>query len=331
MTRKYMFYPGCSMQSTAKAYLDSLDALQEKLDIELVELDDWNCCGATEYHSVHSLAAHALIGRNLAVAQEMSNGSRTLTAACSACYLNLSKTDHYMNQDENLASLVNNSLSAGGMQYDPGSVEVRHLLDVIYNDIGIQKLAELVEKPLKGLRVAAYYGCMLTRPDYNNQWDSTEYPNVLEEIMTTLGATAVDFPMKTHCCGGHMTQISPETAYELIWKLVDKADRHGADILVTVCPMCQLNLDVYQVEMNKFYGTDYQMPILFFTQLIGVALGLAPEVLGIGKEFVGASEALAKIDEPDTQPERPKAKKRKKKKEGLPMPHMAGINGDSDG
>lgn len=319
---KYSFYPGCSLQKSSKSYLDSLNAIKGTLGMELKELKDWNCCGATDYQSVHQLPAHALVGRNLAIAQQMSNGSDTLMAACSACYLNLSKTDHYMAENPELNAKVNQALAAGGLHYDPGSVKVRHLLDVIYNDVGLDKIKEKVVRPLKGLRIAAYYGCMILRPDYNGYFKNPEYPTELDDITRALGAEVIDFPLKTHCCSGHMTLISPEVAYELIRRLIHGAAEYDTDIMVTLCPMCQLNLDAYQVEMNKFFNTNYHVPVLYFTQLIGLAFGMSPQDLGLGKEFVDARSALAKIgvEIPVEEPAEPR--RRPKKEEGLPMPRM---------
>lgn len=318
---KYLFYPGCSMQRSARPYLDSLKAIEEKLGIELIEVEDWNCCGATEYSSVNRTASHALVGRNLAIAEKMSNGTNTLVAPCSACYLNLSKTDHFMSEDPLFKARINQALSAGGLSYTPGSVDIRHALDVFFNDIGIEKIRKEVVNPLRGLRVAAYYGCMVVRPDPNNKFGNPEYPTVLEELLEALGAEVIDFPMKTHCCSGHMTQISGETAYELIRRLVYGATRYDADLLVTLCPMCQLNVDAYQSETNRFFHTDYQVPILYFSQLIGLAFGIEAVDLGIGKEFVDPRPALAKIGvEIEEQPVR----KKTKKETGLPMPHMPG-------
>lgn len=321
---KYLFYPGCSMQRSAIPYMDSITAIESKLGIELIEVDDWNCCGATEYCAVNRTASHALVARNLAVAESMSNGTSTLLAACSACYLNLDKTDHYMREDSKFRMRINDALSAGGLNYKPGSVDVRHVLDAIINDIGLEEIKSRVERPLKGLRVAAYYGCMIVRPDMEHKFGSYEYPTELEDLMVALGAEVIDFPMKTHCCSGHMTQISAETAYELIRRLIYGATRYEADLLVALCPMCQLNIDAYQNETNRFFNTNYEVPILYFTQLIGLAFGIEPKKLGIGREFVDPRPALAKIGVEIA--EEPPAKKSKRDM-GLPMPQMPDKHG----
>jgi heterodisulfide reductase subunit B len=320
---KYLFYPGCSLQKSAKPYMDSIQAIQPVLEMEIEEVEDWNCCGATEYMAVHRMASQALVGRNLALAQQQTNGTNTLMAACSACYMNLAKAEHYMQKNEQLSTLVNDALAAGGLHYDPGALNVRHLLDVVYNDIGLEKIAQLVKKPLKGLRVAPYYGCMIVRPDPFNRFQSTEYPRGMDKLLRVLGAEVIDFPLKTHCCSGHMTQISPDVAYELIRRLVEGAEGYKADMMVTLCPMCQLNLDAYQGETNKHFSTNFHMPVLYFTQVMGLAFGIPPEELGIGKEFVDARPALAKIGVEVPVEEAPKRKSsRKKKQEGLPMPRM---------
>lgn len=326
----YMFYPGCSLQRSARPYLDSLMAIAGPIGLEMVEIPDWNCCGATEYVSVHHLAAHALVGRNLALAAAQADGTRTVMAACSACYLNLARTDSYMQEDADLNAQVNDALSAGGLSYKPGSVRVRHLLDIIVNDIGLDVVRSKVVKPLKGLRIAPYYGCMIARPDRSNRWDNVEHPVALDRLMKAIGVEVVDYPMKTHCCGGHMTQINAPAAYELIRRLVHGAAEYEADALVTLCPMCQLNLDAYQAEMNRFFRTNYRMPVLYFTQLMGLAFGATPEALGLGREFVDSRPALSRIgvelpaSEAEVETAAARASRKKAAKEGLPMPSMPG-------
>jgi heterodisulfide reductase subunit B len=319
--KKYLFYPGCSMEDVARAYMVSLMAVKEKLEFELQEIEDWNCCGATEYFSVNQLPAYALVGRNLALAQEQANGLEKIIAPCSACYLNLAKTNHYMGENKKLNNDVNTALGAGGLKYTPGSLEVQHLLDALYNDIGLDTIKQHVTHPLKGLRVAAYYGCLLFRPDVNKRWSTPESHMAFEEIMEALGAEAVDYPMKAECCSGHMPQIDRSTAYEMIRRLIAGAADQGADVIVTLCPMCQLNLDMYQNEMNRFFRKRYKVPVLFITQLMGLAYGYTPDELGIGTEFVKSFPALKKIGK-EPPAEEGKTDK-KEKKEGLPMPNMS--------
>ena len=323
MPNRYAYYPGCSLEKNARSYHVSAMFVAEKLGVELAEVPDWNCCGATEYFAIAALPAYALVARNLALAESMplNGGQRHLVAPCSACFLNLSKTDHYMAEDGRLAARVNEALAAGGLHYDPGAVFVRHLLDVIVDDIGYQQVQKKVTKPLFGLRVAPYYGCLITRPDYNRVHNEPEHPFCLDDLLAALGATVIDYPVKTACCGGHMTQISEDTALELIRRLLKAAADYRADAIVTLCPMCQLNLDGYQPQVNRHFGTDYHIPILYFTQLMGLAFGASPDDVGIGKEFVDARPVLDKIQEKPPE-ESKKRRKKRRDKQALPMPEL---------
>jgi heterodisulfide reductase subunit B2 len=320
--KEYIFYPGCSLETSAGAYHDSLMAILEPLGIQFHTIEDWNCCGATEFHSVSQLQAHALVGRNLALATKESSHSRTVVAPCSACYLNLAKTDHYMKEVPQLNKQVNQALSAGGLQYRPGSLQILHLLDIIVNDIDLDTVRQAVVRPLTGLRVAPYLGCMVPRPDFESRFSSTDYPTELDRLLKALGAEVVYYPLKTHCCGGHMTQITPTTAYEMIGRLIVEADYRKADLMATLCPMCQLNLDAYQSDTNRYLQANYNMPVLYFTQLMGLAFGKDPQSLGIGKEIVSASAALSRIGIQTPVEEPAPARKKKAKPEGLPMPVM---------
>jgi heterodisulfide reductase subunit B len=314
---KYIFYPGCSMEGSAKAYYDSLKQLTSPLQMELEEIHDWNCCGATEYLSINLIPAYSLIARNLALAAKQVNGTNEVMAPCSACYLNLEKADYYMAERPALGEKVNEALAAGGLHYEPGSLQIRHLVDVMVNDVGLDTIKSKVVRPLKGLRIAPYLGCMVPRPDYAGRWSDHEHPSELDDLMKALGADVIEFPLKTSCCGGHMTQIGPETAYELIRRLVSSAEEFEADIMVTVCPMCQMNLDAYQDETNRYFGTNFHMPIVFFTQLMAVAFGVDPKDAGFGMELVSAKQALARIG---VEVPAPAEAAPRKKAAGLPMP-----------
>ncbi|HEY6056482.1 MAG TPA: CoB--CoM heterodisulfide reductase iron-sulfur subunit B family protein [Candidatus Limnocylindrales bacterium] len=321
----YLYYPGCSLDSSARAYQESIDAISETLGLAFEELDDWNCCGATEYLSLNRTAAHSLIGRNLAIAERQVNGSRTVVAPCSACYLNLSKTDHAMAESPVLRQDVNVALGQAGLHYDPGSLEIRHLLDIIINEVGLKRIAAAVTRPLAGLNVAPYLGCMVPRPDYAGLWTQHERPRELDRLLAALGAHVIDFPLATECCGGHMAQISTEMGFTLIRRLVATAQARGADLMVTVCPMCQMNIDAFQGEMNHHFKTNYEMPILFFTQLMGLAFGREPRKLGIGRELVSAARALARIGVPVPEPSEEDQKAARiaeahRRKTALPMP-----------
>ena len=318
--KDYLLYPGCSMEASARAYNDSLKAVAGPLGLNLKEIEDWNCCGATEYLGLSTIPAYSLIARNLAIAAQDASGNRQLVAPCSACYLNLAKADHHMKEKPQLGSMVNEALHAGNLHYVPGTLEIRHLLDVIVYDVGLQTIEKLVVQPLTGLRIAPYLGCMVPRPDYSERWSDHDRPVELDMLLKTLGAEVVDYPLKTECCGGHMTQIGPDMAFELIRRLLAAADKLDTDAMVTICPMCQLNLDGFQGETNHHFNTNYHIPVLFFTQLMGLAFGIKPKELGFGAELVSARNVLESIGveaPPETPPAPPK---RPRKPEGLPMP-----------
>jgi heterodisulfide reductase subunit B len=224
---------------------------------------------------------------------------------------------------------VNEALAAGNLHYEPGSVDIRHLLDVMVHEIGLDIVKAKVTRPLSGLRVAPYLGCMVPRPDYHKRWSDPEHPTELDRLLKALGAEVIDFPLKTHCCGGHMTQIGPDTAYELIRRLLSAADQFKADVIAALCPMCQLNLDAYQGATNKHFGTDFEIPVVFFTQLVGLAFGFEAKELGFGREMVKANHALTRIGveppPPTEEDERAKRRRRPKKdSKSLPMPRLSG-------
>jgi heterodisulfide reductase subunit B len=284
---RYAYYPGCSLEAGSAAYDLSVRAVLQKLGLELDELDDWNCCGATEYFSQDELVATSVIARNLALV----DGSHDqLVAPCAACFLNLKKTDKLISENPSMRKKVDQALAAGGLSYKPGRVRVRHLLDVLYSDVGEAALKAKVVQPLTGLRVAPYYGCQIVRP--LNGFDNPEYPMTLDEMFTWLGAEVVDYPVKAHCCGGHMTQISEENAFELIRRLLQSAHDYHADLILCMCPMCQLNMDGYQGRVNNFFNTNFRLPIVYFTQLLGIALGIEMKKLGFGKELVAAEPVI---------------------------------------
>lgn len=319
---KYSFYPGCSLERNAASYLQSTLAVAKPLNIELVEIEDWNCCGASEYISLNKTAAFALIARNLAQACK-ADGLKDLVAPCSMCYLNLTKAERFLGEDATLRKNVNMALAAAGLSYQPGSIRSRHFLDVVVSDAGFDAVRSNVVRPLAGLRLAPYYGCLISRPGYAAFKDDPEYPLSLDRLLSALGAEVIDFPMKSHCCGGHMTQISESTGYDMIRRLVAGAAAYSADIIVAACPMCQLNLDAFQPGMNRYYKSNYAMPILYFTQLMGLAFGMDAATLGIGSEFISAKPAMAKIGVAVLDVQTPPAPRKSRRDDrSLPMPRM---------
>jgi heterodisulfide reductase subunit B len=284
--REYLYYPGCSLHSSGRSYDESSRAVAAALGAKLVELEDWNCCGATAYMGIKELTAFTISARNLALAEQKAN---EIVAPCSGCYVGLNKTNNYLKEFEDVHKKVNAALSEGQLTYN-GTVKVRHLLDVFTRDIGTEKVKQFVVKPLTGLKVGCYYGCQIVRP--RNEIDDPECPETMEALMKACGATPVDFAMKAFCCGGALMGTEEEIGLRLIKNLLHSASRSGVKILVTPCPLCQMNLDAYQDRAARKYKMDVRIPILYFTQLIGLALGIEPKKLGIGREIISASEVL---------------------------------------
>jgi len=287
--RYYTYFPGCtSSDGGAKAYNWSALAVARALDVELIELEDWNCCGSTPYTSVGELASFCTSARNLALAEKR---GLDLVTPCSACYVILSRTNSSLKEHPELRAKVDEALAAGGLEYH-GTVRVRHLLDIFANDIGYDEIASRVKRDLCGLKVAPYYGCQVVRP--GPSFDHPEFPQSLDRLIESLGAEATLFPLKARCCGGSLIISEEDVALELIDKLLESASNNGAECIVTVCPLCQTNLDLYQGRVNKKFKRSFNIPILFFTQLMGVAFGIEDKVLGLEKCIVSAEKTLAK-------------------------------------
>ena len=290
---KYLYYPGCSLKGTGRAYEESLLAVFDTLNIALEELEDWNCCGATAYMSISELKAFALSARNFALA-ERQNGAyqkTQLLVPCAACYLGLNKAQHYLNEYPELMSTVKEALGEAGLTLS-GPVNIRHPLDVIYNDIGIKTMKENVVRPLEGLKVACYYGCQIVRPYAD--FDDQSQPYTMDKIIQSLGAETIEWPLKTRCCGGSLTGTIKDVGLRLSYIIINEAKRRGCDMIATGCPLCQFNLECYQKEMRKLYGNERDIPIVFFTQIIGMALGINPRKLGLHRLFISPLTAFRK-------------------------------------
>ena len=287
--RYYTYFPGCSAsEGGARAYNWSTRAVSKILDMDLLELEDWNCCGSTPSGSVDELGAFCMAARDLALAEKR---GFDMVTPCSDCYLIFNRTNSYLKQYPQLRAKIDEALKAGGLAYH-GGVKVRHILDVITNDIGYDAIAAKVKKPLSGLKVAPYYGCQIVRPGFG--FDHPESPQSLDKLVTCLGAEPAFFPLKARCCGGSLIISEEDLALELMHKLLESAASNGAECLVTVCPLCQTNLDAYQSRVNKRYKASYNLPVLFFTQLMGVAFGLGGKDLGLKTSIVPAEKVLVK-------------------------------------
>jgi heterodisulfide reductase subunit B len=284
--KQYAYYPGCSLESLAKSYHQSAIESCRELGVELKEIEDWNCCGATAYFHADELLAYSLVARNLAKAEK---AGLDFVAPCSACYKNAYFTNAYLKEDPDLAEHINYALEADNLHVD-GTLNVRHLIEIFIEDVGLEEIEAKVTNPLKDLRVAPYYGCQLIRPRKNDE--NTEDPQYFEKLLSAIGAEPIDYGTKTRCCGGSLIITNREAALDMIRNLLLDAVKNEADVIATTCPMCNVNLEVYQRQVNREFGTDFSIPAMYFTQLIGSALGIASNRLGIGRELVSAAPAL---------------------------------------
>ncbi|MBI5603071.1 MAG: CoB--CoM heterodisulfide reductase iron-sulfur subunit B family protein [Deltaproteobacteria bacterium] len=269
----YFLYQGCSLEASGIHYMISLEAIGKVLGLHFKEIGDWNCCGASiSYVGGNELSVDVLAARNLALAE--AQGGMDIVAPCSSCYIVLNKVNHKLKEDPELMAKVNEVLAEGNLKYS-GKLKVRHILDVLYNDVGPDKIKAAVKKPLKGLKVAGYVGCQTVRP--YGEYDSVEKPVIQDRILEALGAEAVPFPKKMRCCGSGLFLTELEACFDLARDILEDAQSHGGQIISTACPMCQMNLEAYQKRMNKALGTHFNIPVVFITQLMAVAFGLSPK------------------------------------------------------
>jgi len=283
---KVAYYPGCSLHATARAYDESIRSIAGLMNLTLEEIEDWNCCGATAYMNVNEILSFALSARNLALA---ARSGLPVVSPCSACYTNLRKTEKYLAEVPDIKRKVDEALAAGGLRYDGGVVS-KHLLQVVVEDVGLDKVRALVKRPLAGLKVAPYYGCQIARPFAMEE--SVDNPVMLDRLLEALGAVAVPYAMKTICCGGSLMGTREEVALRLCRNLLLCAQQQSADCIAVTCPLCQMNVDTYQGRVNEAYGTSFHIPVLYFTQLMGVAFGIGAEDLGLQRGTVPAAALL---------------------------------------
>lgn len=268
---KYFYYPGCSLEGTAIEYNASTQAVMQALGAELTEIEDWTCCGASAAEATSYLLSIVLAARNLALAEGM-DLDRDILVPCSACYLNLRRVEEHVNQDEELLDKINEALSEEGVQYK-GGIKVRHLLDVMVNDFDPESVKGLVKRNMSGLKIAPYYGCQALRP--YGSFDDPQEPRSMEPIIKALGAEVYPWKMGAKCCGAGLMTSKKEVALELTGAILKAAQ--GADCIVTICPMCQMNQDSYQASISRARGEDLRISILYLPQLMGLALGLPDE------------------------------------------------------
>ena len=267
---KYFLYWGCSLEGSGANFLVSLEPVCKALGMEFEEIEDWNCCGASvSYAGANDLSIKVLNARNLALAE--SKAAHDIVAPCSSCYIQMIKVNHEIQEDEELKARVNEILAEGGLRYE-GGIRVRHIQDVLFNDVGLDTIRDRVVKPLKGLKIAGYVGCQSVRP--YGEYDSVEKPVVQDRLLEALGAEAVPFPKKIRCCGSGIFLPEMDYCLDLVKNILEDAVLHGAQLVSTVCPMCAMNLEMYQGRINRRYGTDFDIPVVYLTQLMAVAFGM---------------------------------------------------------
>lgn len=287
----YAYYPGCSLETAASPYDKSVREVFKALGINLHEIEDWNCCGATMYMSVNNTVAYSISARNLAIAQKM---GMDVCAPCSSCFTILQKTNRYIDWDPKEREKINQALAAANLTYDK-PVAVRHPLDILVNEIGLDTIKAKVVNSLAGLKVAPYYGCQIVRP--YGYFDDVDDPVTMDKLLQALGAEATHYPGKVRCCGGMLMTTEENIALKLNLGLLQAAVDNGAEMIATACPLCQMNLEAYQNKINQAFGRNFNIPIVYFTHLVGVALGMSPAKMGLDKLLVSPDKLLAMAKE----------------------------------
>ncbi len=286
----YSFYPGCSLTSTAVEFNRSIIESFKLLGISLKELNDWNCCGATALPSADSLLSYLLPARNLSLAEEC---NLDVAVACNACFVSLKRAERCLRENNSpIASRVREGLGEINREYR-GRSQVVHVLDLLADDLGWDEIAKKQKRSLEGLKVAPYYGCQFSRP-YSNLQEG-ENPQKMDRLLSLLGADVLEYDRKTKCCGGALITFNQDTAISLVNELLKEAVERGAEVIAVTCPLCHMNLDTYQSAVNKKLGTSYKIPVVFFTQLLGLSLGLSLAAVEAGRNFVPAEPVLAKV------------------------------------
>lgn len=279
-TPRIALYPGCSLEGSSASFAASLDAVFEALGIERNTLDDWSCCGATSAHAIDRKLYLALNLRNLALAEQQ--GYDELLAPCASCYNRLAGANHALLEDRDLLNALN---AETGIEYD-GRVRVRNVLDYLANVVGVERIAARVTKRLRDVKAVCYYGCLNTRVPRIKPFDTVEYPMSMDYIVRGLGAETIDWSYKTECCGASLFLTAESTSAKLAAKILKDAIARGANCIVVACPMCQNNLDTKQEEIRAEFDIPRAIPVVFVTQLMGIAFGLDANRLKMSHNFV---------------------------------------------
>lgn len=285
---KITYYPGCTLKSNAKNFEDSTLCSLKELGVEVEELPRWNCCGTVYSLATDDLIHHLASIRNLIRVKEAQ--SDAVMTLCAMCYNTLKRVNERVKADPESLTKIHKFMDEEKIAYQ-GDVRVRHLLEILRDDITFEAIAKKVRKPLKNLKVASYYGCLLVRPKEIGL-DDLENPTVLENLTNALGAISLDFPYKTECCGAYQTVDNPEMVAERTYSILTSARDRGAEVVALSCPLCAFNLDHRQKETVQKYPEFKKMPILYFTQLMGLALGCGEKDLRFDLHYVDPKPLL---------------------------------------
>lgn len=281
----YSYYPGCSLHASAKEYDESTRGLFKALKIGLQEVPDWICCGATPAHNVDELLSLSLCAKNLELSEQVDGD---LAVACAACFSRLKVTQHSLAENEEKRKQVEFALDAPLAVQKP----VKHLLEILAEDFGLDRLKVQMSRPLTGLKVACYYGCLLTRPPEVPQLDCTEAPTIMERVIRATGAETVDWSHRLECCGANFTLSRPGVVLKLSGEILESAKRAGAECIMVACPLCHGNLDIRQKEIEEASGEQYNLPVFYMTQLLALAAGVPPKKLGLDSMIVNPHPLL---------------------------------------
>lgn len=295
---KVAYYPGCALEGTGGPYDRSTRAIVSALDLNMENLKDYNCCGAMEVKNVHPMLQTYLSARNLAIAAEQM-GYDTVMAPCNGCYHNLKKAEFELATSEKALKTVQELAKKADDPVYKGDVRTVHLLEWLTEEVGAEGIKTRIKKKLNGIKIANYYGCMYTRPrqifpekDQGPGSESSYKPHFMDDLLGAAGAINVDFPLKTACCGGAHTLSDADTSTQLVLNLLQAAEDSGADVIATECPTCHSGLEMHQVRAEKVFGIKTNVKILYFTQLLGLALGLSPRKLGIHENISDSIDFL---------------------------------------
>ncbi len=283
------YYPGCSALGTSKEYEVSTQAICRHLGVFAKEIEDFSCCGSTPAHTMSHELSGALSARNLRLAADM-KADKVLTS-CPSCLANLKTAKHRM-ADDKFKAEVDSLLDTPTAELP----DINSVLQYLTEEVGLEKIKTKVRKPLAGLKVACYYGCLLTRPAAIMQYDSEEQPMTMDNLLTALGAECVPYPLKTECCGASQGIPQQKMTSTLVGRLLERAKEFGADVVAVACPLCQMNLDLRQGQAEKENDTTYNMPVLYFTQLMALAFDLPEKDIMLDKLVVNPSRVKTIIN-----------------------------------